>query len=108
MGIKLFDFVYESPKRGRFHRYGIGIQVTDGMTGNWVYWRESTRSWNSKSEPGDSNTFACLSLKAFKRHVKRHKNILGLILKNGGSVCWINHIVGADVEIKLREDRQWL
>ena len=74
--------VHDLPVGSRVMRYGFGVSVMDGGS-HW--WCGERRIWTDldDNKNGLSNCAPCRTVKAFKRHLRRHADVL-----SGHLVVW--------------------
>ena len=76
--------VHEHPVGSRCMRYGFGVSV---MSGDALWWCDERRAWTTldDNKSGLSNVAPCRTVKAFKRHLRRHAEVLSgrLVVWNG-------------------------
>lgn len=90
---------FEAPRGHRCHRYGVGVTV---MGGRSVWWCNARRQWidagdvSSCVDGYSSHATPVRTLKAFRRHLRRHAAELA-----GCRVIWVNRFVGHDVSAAL-------
>ncbi len=88
----MIEFVYDAPPGERMARYGFGVQI-DSQPGEYLRWVHKERRWMAGHHGyACSNTAPCRTLKAFKRHIRRHAKDLA-----GCKVRWVNRYMGCDV-----------
>lgn len=82
------DLNFEAPVGTRFHRYFIWVNID---TDDNLWWNTTKRVWEPMTEEYDySNCAPCKTLKAFKRMLRKHPNIVG-------KAVLVNRYVGHDV-----------
>ena len=89
---KEIELVFDAPKGTRIHNRFFGVAVFADEGGPW--WHDETRRWGPfNSANGVRSTHApCRTLKAFKRHLRKHWRDL-----SGCEVVLHSRFVGHDV-----------
>lgn len=66
---------FQKPKGQRIHRYFIWVTAKPGL-----WWVPSIRKWKYSNEIKDvdcQSCYPCRTVKAFKRHIRKHPEIKG-------------------------------
>lgn len=82
--------IYSKPKGQRIKRYGLGIEV------NGMWFEEETKTWKRGAKPPFSNTVPCSTVRAFRRHIRKHKEIQ--------EARWVCAFVGHQATITIRQE----
>lgn len=91
-------FEFQAPVGQRINRYGLGVTI---MAGPNLWWSLHSRRWLTQEAAQDeghgyTNTARCRTLKAFKRHIRKHAAAL-----DGCEVCWVNRYVDHGVIARI-------
>ena len=87
------ELKFEAPKGSRFHKRFLGVTTF----GKDIWWSDERRTWGPCG-PGTSSTAPCNSLKAFRRHLRKHADEL-----KGAEVVLISRYMDCDIIADLRE-----
>jgi hypothetical protein len=79
--------LYDKSKGRRLRHQFAWIQ-TRSQKGQMLWWDSSKKVWG---EEGNTNCVSCYSVKAFKRHIKKHPELKGC------KVILVSDFVGCDV-----------
>lgn len=83
--INRYTLSYQAPPGGRLHRYFMWVSVL-GMC-----WNSKTKQWVESTEEWDSTCLDCRTLRAFKKVLRKHPQIIG-------RATLVNRYVGFDVK----------
>ena len=85
---------YEAPQGKRIARYFTGVTHFAPKTAESLWWFPSRRCWDvlGSGDPPYSTHAPCRTLKAFRRHLKKHSNLLG-------EVVLVNQYIGFNVTV---------
>lgn len=89
----VIELKFEAPKGSRIHKGFLGITTF----GKDIWWSCKRRAWVSCGS-GTSSTAPCNSLKAFRRHLRKHAEEL-----RGAEVVLVSRWMGCDIIADLRE-----
>jgi hypothetical protein len=80
------ELIHELPLGSRVMRYGFGVQPGYSGTQEPLWWCRERRIWTSLEDnvSGLSSHAECRTVKAFKRHLRRHAKVLA-----GREVVWV-------------------
>lgn len=67
---------FDKPRGQRVMRRFHGIEIVDG---NDCWWDETNKKWDdiSNIRGSCSNFFPCKTVRAFKRHIRKHSSYMG-------------------------------
>lgn len=90
--------VHELPVGSRVMRYGFGVSV---MSGEPLWWCRERRIWTDLDDnvSGLANEAPCRTVKAFKRHLRRHAAVL-----DGRKVVWTGRFGSVTADLTTGED----
>lgn len=94
------EFQFEAPKGSRVHRYFHGITVMPPGPNRW--WLRHHKCWvedfraDDRWHKGCSSHARCRTLRAFRRHIRRHRHELA-----GCTVVLVSNYVGHNVTVTL-------
>lgn len=96
------ELQFDAPKGQRMHRYGMGVTVMDD--GDPLWWDYEGRQWISGDDASargidvSSHVKPVRTLRAFRRHLRRHAEAL-----RGRRVVWVSRYMGNDVTATIDE-----